>query len=121
MDNGVFGVPMSSGMASILANDPVYAPQRAAAGTAQPAPVMRPSQAALALADSIRGGAKPGANTIMRTINQSESPDASREAIGQAMGDQIRKSATTSRDAFGNDNAFMPRSHQNSVRMQKGY
>lgn len=109
------------GMLAPEAGDPwrnMVSPRQQAARKATPPSI--PS-AVLSLANSINSGAKPDTNTIMRTINQSGDEKQARDVIGQAMGDQIRKSAKPSKTVSGSDNSFMPRSVQNSVRWQTGY
>lgn len=54
-------------------------------------------------------------------VGYSTEEKAKREALGQAIGERNRKSAGTTRNVFGDNNAFQPRSVQNSVRFQTGY
>ena len=56
-----------------------------------------------------------------QNMGYSDAEKVKREAEGRAIGEKNRKSAGTTRNVFGDNNAFQPRSVQNSVRFQTGY
>lgn len=56
-----------------------------------------------------------------QNMGYSADEQAKREARGKDIGERNRKSPGTTRNVFGDNNAFQPRSVQNSVRFQTGY
>lgn len=56
-----------------------------------------------------------------KNVGYSAEEQAKRAAQGQAIGDANRRSATPTRNVSGDNNSFMPKSVQNSVRWQTGY
>ncbi len=56
-----------------------------------------------------------------QNMGYSADEQSKREARGKDIGERNRKSPGTTRNVFGDNNAFQPRSVQNSVRFQTGY